>query len=111
VDRGPFQVDPSTSGVADLGGDAELLRVLPARNPASSVTLAYASERAGELSVELLDTAGRQMGTLRRTVSAGASGRLAWPERARAGVYLYRARLVTNERVVITRNGRVAVVR
>ncbi len=111
VDRGPFQVDPSLSGVPGPIAGPSLLRVAPAENPARTLRLEWASEAAGDLSVELFDAAGRRVGAVVRTVEAGAGGSLAWPEARAAGVYAWRARLAAGGRILATTGGRLSLVR
>ena len=93
VDRGPFQVDPSTSGVGDLAAGGVLLRVTPERNPSRALRLDFASRVPGELRVDVFDLAGRHVASARRVIGAGESGTLAWPAVRVAGLYLYRAQV------------------
>ena len=93
VDRGPFQVDPSTSGVGDLAQAGPMLRVVPAENPSHALRLSFSSRLAGELRVDVFDVGGRLVGSAERVVARGEDGELAWPAVHRAGVYLWRARL------------------
>ena len=93
TDRGPFQVDPSASGVGDFAGNGELLRVAPPRNPSRAMRLEFASRLAGDLQVDVFDVSGRRVAGGERLVGAGESGEFAWPAVRHAGLYLWRARL------------------
>lgn len=93
VDRGPFQVDPSTSGVGGLAGTGPMLRVSPVGNPSQALRLAFASRLAGDLRIDVFDVGGRRVASAQRIVGVGTDGEFTWPAVRRAGVYLYRARL------------------
>ncbi len=111
VDRGPYQLDPSTSGVGDPGGLAVQLRVAPVDDPARSFQLAYACGVAGELSVEVFDVSGRRVGALRREVSRGGSGVLVLGGARASGLYLYRARMRTAAGEIVSSVGRLSLMR
>jgi len=111
VDRGPYQLDPSTSGVGDPGSISELLRVAPRENPSRSLEFAFASGIRGELSIAVFDVSGRRVGAARRDVERGATGVLTVPGARQAGVYLYRARIRSSSGESSPLAGRLSLIR
>lgn len=109
TDRGPFQLDPASAGVAG-GATTTPLKVSPDRNPARLVRLRYSAGSAGELTASLFDISGRKVGTIYRAVSSEESGVLEWA-RVRPGVYAYRVTLRGPGTAGSESKGRVSILR
>ncbi len=86
------------------------LWVGPFGNPASTVSIGFASSLAGTLTLELFDVAGRRVGRSQRIVSVGQSGSFEPSRALPAGIYFYRASLAATGNDVVLK-GRVTVVR
>jgi hypothetical protein len=109
TDRGPFQLDPASAGVAGAT-EATPLRVSPYGNPARIARLRFSTGIAGELTASLYDVAGRSAGVVHRAVGAGESGTLTWSG-VRPGLYAYRVSLRGPGASVIQAKGRVSILR
>ncbi|MFN8176442.1 MAG: hypothetical protein U0167_00800 [bacterium] len=87
------RVDGPASVGANLWPAASPLRASPLGNPSGAPRVAFSSGRAGTLSFEMFDVAGRRVEGIHRLVSAGDSGTFDAPGTLRAGVYFYRLAL------------------
>lgn len=77
TDRGADQIEPVVRLGAELPGASAVLRARPLANPATVLALRFESARAGELTLEVFDVAGRRLQASRQTVARESHGVLA----------------------------------
>lgn len=98
TDRGPDQLEPNIlTGVEISMPAAGDLWAAPEQNPAHGARVRFSTKRAGTLSFEIFDLAGRRLHRDLRDVSANDAGVLEWNSPSQTGMMLYRVRLIGSE--------------